>query len=308
LVGCHHKDADEGGYEHADDDEPGNEVTVNVVFLCIVTILPDDVGGLRRIVESDRVTHKHAIFIGVAVVVQAEFLALSFFKSDKGRGGSSKLVEHIVVTEHVLDLVFGLLDFIPLLGRDCLASCLQLANQFSVVERELDIGNFNFRDLLHSLSCLLLCFFVKTEHALLNQGLGEVRVHVFLVQICLQELLQFVDEVIFQAKGGRKSLVSILYLVFVIGALPVVVHILVDLVFDGVVSSGDCGEVPLQLLDFTALAQIHEHIVEEHADQDSHGHNNRQLVVLGLPRLLTLLAGKLHEELTVFVKALVRHL
>ena len=95
---------------------------------------------------------------------------------------------------------------------------------------------------------------------------GSRRVHP-LRQLSLNCLLH----VIFEGQGGRFTSISAAIYGVVITLFPILVVLFVDLKADGVVASGDSGDIPFKLLDLSTLIHLADGNEEEKDDKGSGG-------------------------------------
>jgi len=169
-----------------------------------------------------------------------------------------------------LDLLVLSLDDVELLTSDSGSTDLELVDKFTVVERKLNVSNFDVSESWFS----VLRFSLEADCDILGK---EVSVEVFLDLLLKMHL---------QAKAWRDTLAIWAIFCHVAVLKPFAVGILEDHPLDGVVASGDGGHVPLHLLDLSTLIQVSDLDHEEQTDKNAHATHVGSLLCLCLQSLL----------------------
>ena len=214
-----------------------------------VAVLPDDVSGLRAVLELKFLVQKRDALIAAPcfacqVSEGLRVVALERDEGSCGHGECFKIIEQVIN----LDLTFA--HSVEVIGRNLATTFPQCLNQGRVIEGEDDVGDLGF--LLRWLISANLTLFLRLSADLFDGPIIHCNP---LVQVLLNFFLQVLLEGISWGdallEGAARGAVHI--------SLPPVVALGCVLAFDrelnGIVTGCDCGHVPFELLDLAAFKQ-----------------------------------------------------
>lgn len=178
-----------------------------------------------------------------------------------------------------------LTHLVEILASDELTSLAQGKDKLGVVEGENDVGDLNFGDGGSITSRARLRTW--SIHCIDQRGSSMLDGHL---------LLNILDQVLFEAHSRRHSILVITTRLPELIVVPLTVAIGVDPELDSVVTSGDGGHVPLELLDLAALIQVSQRNGKEESNQDAKSNGRGDGVVLVMLLFLGLDALELSKE------------
>lgn len=205
-----------------------------------MSVLPDDVGGLRGVLEVELLSAQLA---EVHLVVDLSSV-VSFFvlEGHEARAGGLAEVEDLVTLDSRENLLVLLLELLPLLSLDELSSLLEPVDDLTVVEGECDLGNLDL-----------------AVWQLLEAKIGDAS----------DSLLKSVLDVQLELCGLRDGVGGIVEVL-----LPSLVGLRVQVELDGVVTGGDGLDVPVDITG--ALITLDVVVVDnsEEVHEDTDGGDN----------------------------------
>ena len=254
-----------------------------------MAVLPDDVGGLRAVLELKFLLQKLDVLVTLLIINHiTESSRVVALECDEGSSGYGESLE---VIEKFIDLDLAFTHSIEVIGRDLSTTSSESLDQGCVVEGEDDIGDLGASILRNFLSSNLLLLGLSIDFfdspGVVSDPLVKLLLDLFL-------------HVLLEGESWGNALLEGTARGFVDVCLPPVITtgliVGLDWELDGVVTSCDGGHVPLKLLDLAALIHGLDADSEEEADKNTSGNSDGHLVVLGCQVLFRLNACVLEEE------------
>ena len=254
-----------------------------------MAVLPDDVGGLRAVLELELLLQELDVLVALLVVNHVTegggVVAL------EGDEGSSRHGECLEIVEQFVDLDLAFTHAVEVVSSDLSTTSSESLDQRCVVEGEDDIGDLGASILRNFLSSNLLLLGLAIDF-FDSPGVVSDPLVKLLLDLLLHVFFEGESWGDALLKGTTRSLVDVSFPPVIAAGLIVGL----DGELDGVVTSCDGGHVPLELLDLSTFIHGLDADSEEEADKDTSGDSDGHLIILSCQVLIRLNACVLEEE------------
>jgi hypothetical protein len=152
CVGFAVVDSKEGNSEETCNDGDDLEGALGIVSLSPVSVLPDDVGGLGRLLKAEFVVHEFLVRgllaseeVKLSLVLLGNEITVFSLEGDEGVDWLREGIEFFIL--ELVDLTLNLAHLIVALEDDMATSESEKVDQACIIEGEGDVSNLNLIDL-----------------------------------------------------------------------------------------------------------------------------------------------------------------